>query len=86
MWTDPIDAIDGLTESDFPTKEIRKSEENLRQEIRSYIECLEEVKSGVDKLIALGNALKERVEDLALLERKIDDLKLKMDHDQTGIN
>ena len=78
--------MDGLTESDFPTKEIRKSEESLRQEIRSYIECLEEVKSGVDKLIALGNALKERVEDLALLERKIDDLKLKMDHDQTGIN
>ena len=75
MWTDPIDAIDGLTESDFPTKEIRKSEESkTRDQIRSYIECLE-VKSGVDKLIALGNALKERVEDLALLERKIDDLK-----------
>ena len=73
--TDPIDAIDGLTESDFPTKEIRKSEESLRHEIRSYIECLEEVKAGVDKLIALRNALKERVEDLALLERKIDDLK-----------
>ena len=73
--TDPIDAIDGLTESDFPTKEIRKSEESLRHEIRSYIECLEEVKSGVDKLIALRNALKERVEDLAFLERKIDDLK-----------
>ena len=100
--TDPIDAIGGLTESDFPTKEVRKLEESLRQETRSYIECLEEVKSrnecleevksrvecfeevrsrvecleevrsGVDKLIAQGNAT-VKVEDLALLEGKIDD-------------
>ena len=33
--TDPIDAIGGLTESDFPTKEVRKLEESLRQETRS---------------------------------------------------
>ena len=106
--TDPIDAIGGLTESDVPTKEVRKLEESLRQETRSYIECLEEVKSrnecleevksrvecleevrsrvecleevrsGVDKLIAQGNAT-VKVEDLALLEGKIDDLKLMMD-------
>ena len=91
---DPIDAIGGLTESDFPTKEVRRLEESLKQETRSYIECLEEVRSsfqcleevrsGVDKLIAQGNAM-VKVEDLALLERKIDDLKLKIDHDQTGI-
>ena len=91
---DPIDAIGGLTESDFPTKEVRRLEESLKQETRSYIECLEEVrssvqcleevKSGVDKLIAQGNAM-VKVEDLALLERKIDDLKLKIDRDQTGI-
>ena len=44
--TDPIDAIDGLTESDFPTKEIRKSEESkTRDQIiyrvsrRSKIRC-----------------------------------------------
>ena len=94
IMTDPIDAIGGLTESDFPTKEVRRLEESLKQETRSYIECLEEVrssvqcleevKSGVDKLIAQGNAM-VKVEDLALLERKIDDLKLKIDHDQTGI-
>ena len=28
--TDPIDAIGGLTESDFPTKEVCKLEESLR--------------------------------------------------------
>ena len=67
--TDPIDAIGGLTESDFPTKEVRKLEETLRQETRSYIKCLEEVRSGV-----------------ASLEGKIDNLKLKMDEDRTGIN
>ena len=70
--TYPIDAIGGLTESDFPIKEVRKLEESLRRETRSYIECLEEVRSGVDKLIAQGNAM-VKVEDLALLERKIDD-------------
>ena len=93
--TDPIDAIGGLTESDFPTKEVRKLQESIKQETRSYIkcleeltsraECLEEVRSGVDKLIAQGNAM-VKVEDLALLERKIDDLNLKMDQDSTGID
>ena len=69
IMTAPIDAIGGLTESDFPTKKVHKLEESLRQETRSYIECLDEVRSGVDKLIA-------QVKDLALLEGKIDDLKL----------
>ena len=50
--TDPIDVIGGLTESDFPTKEVRKLEESLRQETKSYIECLEEVRSDFDKYVA----------------------------------
>ena len=86
IMTDPIDAIGGLTETAFPTKEVRKLEESLRQETRSYIECLEEVRSGVDKLIAQGNAIKEKVEELSLLKGEIDNLKRKMDQDQTGIN
>ena len=95
IMTDPVDAIGGLTESDFPTKDVRRLEESLTQEYKSYIacleevrsgvECLEEVRSGVDKLVAQRNAM-VKVEDLALLERKIDDLKLKMDQDSTGIN
>ena len=76
--TDPIDVIGGLTESDFPTKEVRKLEESLRQETKSYIECLEEVRSDFDKLVAQGNAIEEKVDDLAL--------KLNMHQDQTGIN
>ena len=72
--------IGGLTESDFPTKEVHKLEESLRQETRSYIECLEEVRSGVEcleevrsvvnKLVAQDNAIKVKVEDLTLLEGK----------------
>ena len=76
--TDPIDVIGGFTESDFPTKEVRKLEESLRQETKSYIECLEEVRSDFDKLVAQGNAIEEKVDDLAL--------KLNMHKDQTGIN
>ena len=89
VTTDPIDAIGGLTESDFPTKEVHKLEESVRQGTRSYIEFLEEerssverleeVISGVDKLIAQMNAI-------PVLEGKIDDLKLKMDQNQTGIS
>ena len=86
IMTDPIDAIGGLTETAFPTKEVRKLEESLRQETRSYIGCLEEVRSGVDRLIAQGNAIKEKVEELSLLKGEIDNLKRKMDQDQTGIN
>ena len=60
----------GLTESDFLPKEVHKLEESLWQETRSYIECFEEVRLGVDKLIAQGNAIRVKVEDLAFLEGK----------------
>ena len=78
IMTDPVDAIGGMTESDFPTKEVRKLEESVKKETRLYIECLEEVKSDFDKLVAQGNAIEEKVDDLAL--------KLKMHQDQTGTN
>ena len=78
IMTDLVDAIAGLTDSDFPTKEVRKLEESVKKETRLYIECLEEVKSDFDKLVAQGNAIEEKVDDLAL--------KLKMHQDQTGIN
>ena len=65
--TDPIDAIGGLTESDFPTKEVRKLEEGLRQETRSYIECLEEVKSRNECL----EEVKSRVECLEEVRSRV---------------
>ena len=90
--TDPIDAIGGLTESDFPTKEVRKLEEGIKQETQAYIKFLEGVSSDIDELRAIANSTKGKVEgtaskeDIALLERKIDDLKLEIAQDQTGIN
>ena len=90
--TEPIDVIGGLTESDFPTKEVRKLEEGIKQETQAYIKFLEDVSSDIDDLRAIANAIKGKVqgtaskEDLALLERKIDDLKQEMAQDQTGIN
>ena len=81
--TDPIDAIGGLTESDFPTKEVRKLEEGIKQETQAYIKFLEGVSSDIE-------TIKEKVEDtaskedLALLGRKIDNLKLEKAQDETG--
>ena len=68
--TDPIDAIGGLTESDFPTKEVRKLEQGIKEETRAYIKFLEE-----------GTASKE---DIARLEQKINDLKQLLARDETG--
>ena len=70
--TDPIDAIGGLTESHFPTKEVRRLEQGIKEEIRAYIRFIEE-----------GTASKE---DIARLEQKIDDLKLAQPQDNAGIN
>ena len=39
--TNPIDAIDGLAESDFPTKEVRNLEQKIKEETRAYIKFLE---------------------------------------------
>ena len=90
--TDPIDGIGGLTESDFPTKEVRKLEEGIKQETGAYIKFLEDVSSDIDELRAIANSIKGKVqgtaskEDMALLERKIDDLKQDKAQEQTGIN
>ena len=63
IMTDPIDAIGGMTESDFPTKKVHKLEESLRQETRSYIECLEEVRSGVASLEGKIDNLKRKMDE-----------------------
>ena len=87
---DPIDFIGGLTESDFPTKEIRKLEQAMKQEIREYIKFLEGMSSDIDELRALSNAIKEKVEgsaskeDLAVLAQRINDLRQVGAQDKLG--
>jgi len=61
---DPIDVIGGLTESGFPTKEVRRLEQAMKDETQAYVKFLEGVCSSK--------------EDIATLERKIDDLTAKV--------
>ena len=74
---DPIDVIGGLNESDFPTKEVRKLEQGIKEETRAYIKFLEGVSSDIDEIRALSTAIKGKVEstaskeDLAKLEQMI---------------
>ena len=89
---DFIDVISGLTESDFPTKEVRKLEQAMKEENRAHIKFLEGVSSDIDYLRALSTAIKEdmestaRKDDIVTLKQKIDDLtmKLSLTRDQLG--
>ena len=75
-----IDAVENLTESDFPTNEIRKLEKGVKEETRAYMAFLESVNSDIMEIRSLSAAIKEKVEsdtatknDVALLEQKIDE-------------
>ena len=57
--TASIDALGSLTESDFPTIEVRKLEKSIKEETREYISFLEEMSSDVIEIKALLNALVE---------------------------
>jgi len=61
---DPIDVIGGLTESDFPTKEVCRLKQAMVEEARAYIKFLEGSTASKD--------------DIATLEKKIDDLTMKV--------
>ena len=82
--TDPIDVIGGLTESDFPTKEVRKLEQAMKEETRAHIKFLEGVSSDIEELRALSTAIKgdmestARKDDIVALEQKINDLTMKL--------
>ena len=61
---DPIVAIGGLTKSDFPTKEVRKFEQAMKDETQTYVKFPKGVCSSI--------------EDIATLELKIDNLTAKV--------
>ena len=78
--TASIDTLGSLTESHFPTNEVRKLEGGIRDETRAYIKCLEEVSSDVSELKALLNSIKQTKEEdtaniVLVLEQKINALK-----------
>ena len=81
--TTSIDALGSLTESDFPTNEVRELEARLRDETRAYIKCLEDFREGLESLSSDINDLKQQdnasKEDITRLEKKIDELKVGRD-------
>ena len=81
--TAPIDAVDSLTESDFPTNEVRALEMRLRGETRAYINFLEEVNSDITEVKAISQALKAGQEQqypiLSSLSSDVSDVKQKVE-------
>ena len=66
--TAPIDAVGSLTESDFPTNEVRQLERRIKEESREYIKFLEEMSSDVIEIKAMLNVIMQKVDDIATKE------------------
>ena len=77
--TAPIDAVGSLLESDFPTSKVRKLEQAINEENKSYIKFLEGVNSDVAELKKKVESDIASKEDIAMLARKIDELKAVQD-------
>ena len=86
LATAPIDAVGSLTESDFPTNEVRALEMRQRDETRAYINFLEEVNSDISEVKATLQALKAGQEQqyspiLSNLSSDVSDVKQKVEED-----
>ena len=77
--TVPIDAAAGLLESDFPTSKVRRLEQAINEENKSYIKFLEGVNSDIAELKKKVESDIASKEDVAMLARKIDELKAMQD-------
>ena len=78
--TASIDAIGSLTVSDFPTTEVRKLEQQVREEKQTYIKCLESRKADMEKIEESLASIKKEVESLnvnkevaAMLEQRVEE-------------
>ena len=84
--TAPIDAVGSLTESDFPTSEVRALEMRQRDETRAYINFLKEVSSDINEVKALLQTMNEGQEQpytpiLLSLSSDVNDVKQKVEED-----
>ncbi|XP_068752729.1 LOW QUALITY PROTEIN: uncharacterized protein [Montipora capricornis] len=90
--TASIDAIGSLTVSDFPTTEVRKLEQQVREEKQAYIKCLESRNTVMEKIEEslasiktesltankeVAEALRMQQEDISALGKEIHELKKK---------
>ena len=84
--TAPIEAVGSLTESDFPTNEVRALETRQRDETRAYINFLKEVNSDVGEIKVILQALKAGQEQqyspiLSSMNSDVNDVKQKVEDD-----
>ena len=77
--TAPIDAVGSLLESEFPTSKVRRLEQAINEENKSYIKFLEGVNSDIAELKKKVESDIASKEDVAMLARKIDELKAMQD-------
>ena len=77
--TAPIDAVGSLLESDFPINEVRRLEQAINEEKKSYIKFLEGVNLDIGELKKKVEGDLASKEDVAMLARKIDELKVMQD-------
>ena len=88
VTTDPIDAIGGLSESDFPINKVQVLEKRIKEETGTYLGFLEGiVSSGIDDIKSQVKATAEATatkEDIALLRREINDLILAVVEGEQG--
>ncbi|XP_068688368.1 uncharacterized protein [Montipora foliosa] len=76
--TASIDAFGSLTASDFPIAEVRKLEQQVREEKQSLIKCLESRNADMEKIEESLAAIEQKVESLtaskeevAMLEQRV---------------
>ena len=74
-----VGAVGSLSESDFPINEVRKLEQGIKEENKSYIKFLEGVNSDIGELKKKVEGDLASKEDVAMLARKIDELKAMLD-------
>ena len=74
LKTDPIDAIGSLTESDFPTNEVRKLEQSIRNENRAYITFLEGMSSDIASIKQKVEGKTANKNDIAMLKQKMNEM------------
>ena len=83
--TDPIDAIGGLTESNFPTKEVGKLRQAMKEETLSYLKFLEGMCSEIHELRGKVEGIASK-EDIVSLEQEIKDLRQVLAQGKQGKN
>lgn len=81
--TDPIDAIGGLTGSEFRTNKVRRLEERIKEEYRAYVSFLQQQQQHLECMYSDVKALKRKMEVMPtkddivkILEQMIKNLKL----------